>query len=281
MVHLSEGLYCMSDCQKQDMCLVLLFLNIVLFFLVCRTGYLVYQKEELEEYRKIKVPIIQETIKPELKPKTKWSKEEWLSWHSTRYGTCINKKNIPITFISGENKGKPLSKKEFEATIREVFRRLPHVKTSDHLVALMLETSIAESHMGGLDVKKNKKSSAIGIFQVLPRTYRDTWKWLDANHKDVLASIMRFYDFSKTEQWNLTHNVPFGIAVSVTYYWRMNPNLYSRIDTVEKRGKIWADTYNTPLDPLGTKEYYVRKAKLLKEIDNDCKRTKRKTVRDA
>lgn len=207
-------------------------------------------------------PTPEPKTKVEQKPHTKPTVNKKMVWFKTRYGRCINEKPLCIQWLNKNHK-EVLEKEKLEKTIREVYRRLPHVKTSDNAVLLLLEMSVAESYMG--KYLTTPKSKAVGVFQILPSTAEDTIKWLDGNTftRDILKEIMMFYNFQESLENNLKYNVPFNTAMAITYLWRRNVDLWNRIDTLEKRAKIWRVSYNTLLDPDASVEYYIKKAKLL------------------
>ena len=249
-------------------CLFLSFLVIYLSIEVLQKGYLYYiqcNNQVYPEIREVKEPQEKKVntvkVKKEKKiisPLSGYTKKQIIYWHSIRYGIAKELKPFIITKYCG----KMVKRSDLEKTIRAVFQRLPNIKTSSNLVELIIETCEVET-LRGIE-SKNTVSSATGLFQILPRTARDTLKWLKINHKDVYRSLMDMYNKKLSLKDNLYYNVPFSIGLSATYYWRMSPNLWKRIDTHEKRAELWANVYNTYLDPQGTAKFFMKQVKKVK-----------------
>ena len=84
--------------------------------------------------------------------------------------------------------------------------------------------------------------------------------WLKDNFPRVHDEVMAFYDKKKSPEWNLTHNVPYNVAMSTAYYWRrMGDSLAGNITTLEDRAKVWKTHYNTYLGK-GSIAGYIKKA---------------------
>lgn len=178
--------------------------------------------------------------------------EELKNWYAQRYGVGKNLK----PFILTEYKGGVVNRKDLEKTIRAVFQRLPNIRTNSYSVALLLETAEVETLRG--KCVKNTISSATGIFQILPRTAKETLSWLSRNHKDIYDPLMKMYNKKLSLKDNLYQNVPFAIGMAATYYWRMNPHLWENISTMAERAFIWKLSYNTYYDKHGSAEGYLK-----------------------
>lgn len=153
-----------------------------------------------------------------------------------------------------------IKRTDLEATVRETFRRMPHIKSSKALVDFIVETAIVESKSGYFLIGRlssGRESGDYGVYQIRVHTAKDTMKWLKHNHADVHKSLMSLYTKGKPMRWNLIHNVPFSTAMAVTYYWRRDPHrLIHGIETIEQRADFWLDEYNT-IYGKGTKAAYL------------------------
>lgn len=139
--------------------------------------------------------------------------------------------------------GKRISKEELQKTIKKVFKKLPHIKTTDNTVLLVTETGITESNGGRII---DTGYGDLGVFQIRVNTSISLQKWLKKHHKDIYSSIISLRNKKLSEYDNLKHNIPYSIAVCVTEYWRKGgANFYKNIDTLEKRAIIWKSLYNT------------------------------------
>lgn len=163
-----------------------------------------------------------------------------------RYGVAKAPSDFKVTVAK---KRTIIPREDLEATIRETFRRLPHIRTTPELVAFMSETAIVESMNGRFLVGKlkgGKDSGDYGLYQIRIHTAKDTMSWLKREHKDVYDSLQSLYDDTKPLRWNLIHNVPYGTALAVTYYWRRDPErLTDGIGCMESRASFWKKEYNT------------------------------------
>lgn len=211
-------------------------------------------------------PVKQE-VRLETKPEPFWVKQydKFNDIRAQRFGVARN----PGEFgVARQHKAKQTIKRNImAATVRETFRRLPHIKTRPEVVDLLVETAVVESRNGYFLVGKlasGKESGDYGVFQIRVETARDTLNWLKAVHRDVYDCIQALYEDGKSIKWNLTHNVPFSAAMAVTYYWRRDPHrLQHGIGTVEQRAEFWLDEYNTKFG-AGTKQAYLDRVKNFK-----------------
>lgn len=155
--------------------------------------------------------------------------------------------------------GATVKKEQLAQTITAVHERLSIVpKGSKDHVALLMETSAVESSRGY--IVRQVGGPARGIFQMEPTTERCMRSWLKDNFPRVHDEVMAFYDKKKSPEWNLTHNVPYNVAMSTAYYWRrMGDSLADNITTLEDRAKVWKTHYNTYLGK-GSIAGYIKKA---------------------
>ena len=155
--------------------------------------------------------------------------------------------------------GATVKKEQLAQTITAVHERLSIVpKGSKDHVALLMETSAVESSRGY--IVRQVGGPARGIFQMEPATEQCMRSWLKDNFPRVHDEVMAFYDKKKSPEWNLTHNVPYNVAMSTAYYWRrMGDSLAGNITTLEDRAKVWKTHYNTYLGK-GSIAGYIKKA---------------------
>lgn len=159
-----------------------------------------------------------------------------------------------ITWSGGQN----ISIQSLEELCKIVFKRLPHIKTSKESVALVVETAIAESN-GGRIIKS--KGGDYGTFQIRISAAKSNLKWLQENHPDVYKAVISFRNKDLSEGDNLIQNIPYGIAMCITQYWRIaGSQYYKYIDTIEKRGIMWKSAYNT-YKGQGTVNAYIQRVK--------------------
>lgn len=151
--------------------------------------------------------------------------------------------------------GEPMDQIELLKTISAVFQRLPHIKSSAGLKLLVVETMAVESELGRNPVPYK---GAYGSAQMQLSTAKYLMKWTKEKHSDVYKSIMSFYDRNLSLKDNLARNVPYQIAMCITYYWHREPNLYAKVDTRLSRGKLWKSEYNTSKG-VGTVEKYLQR----------------------
>ena len=175
--------------------------------------------------------------------------------YKDRFDTAKDTKIIVWSWDGGAT----VKKEQLAQTITAVHERLSIVPkgSADH-VALLMETSAVESSRGY--IVRQVGGPARGIFQMEPTTERCMRSWLKDNFPRVHDEVMAFYDKNKSPEWNLTHNVPYNVAMSTAYYWRrMGDSLAGNITTLEDRAKVWKTHYNTYLGK-GSIAGYIKKA---------------------
>lgn len=175
-----------------------------------------------------------------------------------RYRVRYNKEDTEHKIIVWTWKGKnTVNKKQLEETIYAVINKLSFIPTNTDIVNLILETIASES-LRGIYVKQ-EGGPAKGLSQIEPATEKYVLNWLKKYHKDIYEEIIHFYDTSKSKKWNLTYNVPYGIALTIAIYFnKCGDNIKYYITTKDNRSKIWKQFYNTYLGK-GTLEGYTNK----------------------
>lgn len=182
-------------------------------------------------------------------PKNKESDRE------ARPGVAKNPPAIPAWYNPG---GKKLDNDLINRSIRAVYKRLPNIKSSENLVALMRETILVESDDGRLI---DPKTGDYGMCQIRERTAKETLQYLKEMHPDVHEAVVSFQDQNKDLVYNLKHNIPFAIALGVEYYWIRHSSLNTSkaIASHTERAKLWKTVYNTRLG-LGTVNAYKKRS---------------------
>ena len=129
------------------------------------------------------------------------------------------------------------------------------------MIFLITETAIAESQ-GGYFV--SNATGDYGMFQIRINTAKSLFEWLRNNHRDVYEAINKFRDTDMSLEDNLQYNVPFGIAVCASEYWRKaGPELYKYIKSMEDRAKLWKSVYNTKCGKGTVNAYLSRNTQYL------------------
>ena len=145
-------------------------------------------------------------------------------------------------YVSWKGKQR-IVKEDLESLVRQVFRIMPHIKTTNDNVSLVVETAIAESDGGRI---VSNKFGDHGVFQIKVRTSKDLLSWLKDGHKDIYDAIMSLRFDRLSEKDNLEQNIPYAAAICITEYWRKaGSQYYLHISTLEERGKMWKSVYNT------------------------------------
>ena len=176
--------------------------------------------------------------------------------------------HIPI-WLHKEQKS--LDAKLIKRTIRAVILRMPNLKSTPELYALLYETLVVETLLG------RYTDCNQGIAQFTYATGKETVGWLKTVRPDVYQALMDLYKKDLSLLENLRYNVPFSIALMAQYYWKVAPDLYQNIQTVEQRARLWKASYNTHLGKgtvniyLDRNKYFQRqldKAKAKKDTDS-------------
>lgn len=145
---------------------------------------------------------------------------------------------------------------KLKAVAEAVLKRMPHIKYHDDILQLIVETSIAESQ-GGYFI--SSKGGDYGIFQIRINTAQSLLDWLKDNHKDIYLAIDKFRDPKLSLADNLERNIPFGVAVCISEYWRKaGPEMHKYITSLDDRAKLWKSVYNTRFGK-GTVDAYIKR----------------------
>jgi len=197
-----------------------------------------------------------ENHKPKYDPYTdkSWSKRYSKSGdRNIRYSYNKEPHGLKYKWVSWKG-GVSVDRATFSKVVRIVLDRLPHIKSDENVVNLVVETAISES-LGGKFIKSS--SGDYGILQIKPWIVEDMYKWLQYKHKDVYAVLQSMYNNKLSMEDNLIQNVPYAIAVCVTEYWRKaGPNFHKHISTMEERAVMWKSVYNTKKG-VGTVNCYL------------------------
>ena len=175
---------------------------------------------------------------------------------SKRYGVVKDSHGIKYKYFVWSN-GNRMSIKQMRIITEAVFKRLPHIKTTEESVSLIVETIIAESN-GGFYIDEG--TGDLGCLQIRETTATDLLQWLAASgNKDIVDAINIFYNNEMSLKDNLKHNIPFSISVAITEYWRKcGANFDSKIGTIQNRGIMWKCAYNTHRG-AGTVNKYIKR----------------------
>ena len=162
---------------------------------------------------------------------------------SKRYGVVRDPHGIKYKYFIWSF-GQRMTIDQMKVVTKAVFKRLPHIKTTEESILLIVETIIAESN-GGFYIDEG--TGDLGCLQIRETTATDLLQWLAASgNKDIVDAINIFYNNEMSLKDNLKHNVPFSIAVAITEYWRKGgANFDNKIDTLQNRGIMWKCVYNT------------------------------------
>lgn len=135
--------------------------------------------------------------------------------------------------------------------IETVISSLPNLKNSKEVRALVTETLIVETHMGGADYSYAANNwHNYGIAQFTKSTAKHVLQRLQKERPDVYAVIMnRYYDKHMSFIHNLSYNVPFGIALCAELYYYTVPAVkegnHRHLATRIQRAHVWKRAYNT------------------------------------
>lgn len=172
------------------------------------------------------------------------------------FGTA--ERHLPLTIYKGEKKR--LEEEPLRKTIKAVVLRFPNLRHTKDLQDLLFETMLVESNLLGISRKQLEMYNNFGIAQFRMDTAKDTLGWLKHIRKDVYDVVMDLYEDKLSLKDNLRYNIPFAIAMMAQYYWRIAPDIYPNITTLEKRGILWKSAYNTHKG-LGTVNDYKNRVK--------------------
>jgi hypothetical protein len=161
--------------------------------------------------------------------------------------------NGKILIWSHEGKRK-LNKRRLSRTVYAVLDRVTFVPTSTKIHDMVMETIATESNMGYYVVQVG--GPALSLCQIEPGTAKELEAWVKAYHKDVYKEIKQFWEYSKSDTYNYTNNVPYNIALCLAvYWWRTGYNFLDLCNTRESRAATYKLTYNSVLGKNSTERY--------------------------
>lgn len=175
--------------------------------------------------------------------------------HEERFETSQDIRIVVWTWRGGSS----VNSDQLRQTIAAVHERLSIIpRGHSGYVDLLMETCAAETLLG--EIVRQRNGPALGIFQMLRTTERDTLAWLKRRFPEVYIEVRSFYNRRKSAEWNLTKNVPYSAAVSTAYYWRRcGDALAGLLETRDNRARVWKKYYNTYLGK-GTVSGYIEKS---------------------
>lgn len=149
-----------------------------------------------------------------------------------------------------------IPREKLVAVTTAVIKRMPHIKNVDEAINLVVETCVAESH-GGYFI--SHEGGDYGVFQIRINTAKSLLTWLKDNHEDIYNEVQKFEDKKLSLEDNLEKNIPYGVALCISEYWRKaGPDFYKYIKDTENRGMVWKSLYNTKYGK-GTVKKFVDK----------------------
>lgn len=227
-------------------CIAILFLFVLVHSLEQNDIEL---KKDIEETQKAVKQT--DSIESNLEKEKQKLRQQKLDWFKKTY---YQDNSIPKGYFKA--RGKQLTRNEIEEIITKTLTYLPHADTWENVITLLLETAIVESNRGKFVT--NKRSSAVGIWQILPSTAEDCHKFLKY-YPLLYKKVMALYDKKQSLKWNLIHNMPYAVAIAYTVYWRRVVDLDKKCETLKERGVLWKTHYNTFKDKHGTVNLYINK----------------------
>lgn len=170
----------------------------------------------------------------------------------------IYKKQIRIHRHLG---GSQLDHDDIVETTEVILQELPNMQAAPHLVALILETMIVETNMGGASYNYSQKHwKNYGIGQFTLTSANDTLNWVKKYHPETHEALMNYYNHELSFKDNVISNVPFCIALISQYYLQRTKNSLSKkhLGTLAKRAQVWNIVYNTAAGS-GTPSIYIQR----------------------
>lgn len=140
-----------------------------------------------------------------------------------------------------------------DETIREFEINIHHRNNSN----LIFETLIAETKAGQFSYAKAAKNyKNYGIAQMRLDNAEFLKRYIKNKSKHDYAILMHLRNNSKSEEWNLMHNVRYSVALCLIHYYQRDKNISKKAHCLEQRAKIWKKHYNT-IKGKGTPEKYI------------------------
>ena len=132
---------------------------------------------------------------------------------------------------------------------------------------LLMETAAVETALGSIVRQQN--GPALSVWQILGFNFKEIPEYFDKRDPELLERAMSFYNADQSEEWNRIHNIPWTAAMSLLFYEKVSRgNFITRLDTLDSRGRLWKQLYNTRLGK-GTVERY--KARALEYVHQDVR----------
>ncbi len=177
--------------------------------------------------------------------------------------------NLPEWVIAEWYGGKAMEAGELRRTLDYVTRTLRPDGTwsTAKVLDLLMETAAVETALGSIVRQQN--GPALSVWQILGFNFVEIPEYFDKRDPELLERAMSFYNPAQSEEWNRIHNIPWTAAMSILFYEKAsNGSFLTRLDTLDERGRLWKQLYNTRLGK-GTVERY--KARALEYVHADVR----------
>lgn len=141
--------------------------------------------------------------------------------------------------------------------VQKIIKQLPEINSSPNLIKLIVETAIVETN-GGLFLTSTSKGG-LGLTQINFKTAQ----FLQEKLKDTTYYIFmeKFRDKDLSLRENLIYNIGYNIAMCINYYFLLKKeDVYTQIDTLDKRAYLWKQVYNTE-SGIGSTEIFIKRVK--------------------
>lgn len=167
--------------------------------------------------------------------------------------------DLPTWVIAEWYGGKAMDTAELRRTLDYVTKVLyPDGRWStSEVLNLLLETAAVETAMG--EIVRQKNGPALSVWQILGFNFEGIRSYFAKRDPLLLERAMAFYNPDYPEEWNRIHNIPWTAAMSLLYYEKATQGKFmTRLNSLESRGKLWKQIYNTPLGKGTVKRYKQR-----------------------
>ncbi len=166
---------------------------------------------------------------------------------------------LPDYVITEWHGGKSIDTESLRRTLEYVTRAIKPDGSwcSRNVHDLLLETAAVETAMGLIVRQKN--GPALSVWQILGFNFVEIREYFAKRDPELLARAMRFYNANHSEEWNRVYNIPWTAAMSLLFYEKATRGSFLiKLDTIDSRGKLWKDIYNTRLGKGTVKRYKQR-----------------------
>ena len=167
--------------------------------------------------------------------------------------------DLPAWVIAEWYGGKAMDTSELRRTLKYVTRTLyPDGRWSTNgVLNLLLETAAVETAMG--EIVRQKNGPALSVWQILGFNFEYIREYFGKRDPELLERAMSFYNHQQSEDWNRIHNIPWTAAMSLLFYEKATQGRFmSRLDSLDSRGRLWKQIYNTRLGKGTVKRYKQR-----------------------